>query len=160
MKKTLEKNLERIVWHAPEFEYVHKDIIWYWLSIITASVLFLVAVRQRNLLFALFIVVAEFLLVHWAKEYPKTLRFSITKRGIEIGDLDKYNYEHISGFYVIQHEDHGELILKTDLRIHPYVKILLVKEDIADIKTFLKNHIAEMKYEESLTDHFEKMIGF
>ncbi len=160
MKESIEKNHEKIVWHAPEFEYIHKGIAWYWMTLIGAAVLFLIALWQRNLLFAIFIVISEALFLHWAREFPKTLRFAITKKGIEIGNIKSYEYSQLEGFHIIHRTDHGELILKTKTRIHPYTKIIVISEDIQEITDFLKKHIPEMAYEESLSEHFEKMIGF
>lgn len=160
MKKSIEKNHEKIIWHAPEFEYIHKDIVWYWLSVIGAGVLFLIALWQQNLLFAIFIVVSEILLMHWAREYPKTLRFAITKKGVELGNMQSFEYSQIAGFHIIHRADHGELILKTKNRIHPYTKIIAISEDIPEITEFLKKHISEIEYEDSMTDHLERMIGF
>ena len=130
------------------------------LTIIAAAVLFLIALWQHNLLFAIFIVISEVLFMHWAREYPKTIRFAITKKGVEIGHLKSFDYSQIAGFHIIHRTDHGELILKTKNRIHPYTKIIVISEDIAEVSEFLKKHIPEIEYDESLTDHFEKMIGF
>lgn len=160
MKESIEKNHEKIIWHAPEFEYIHKDIMWYWLTVIGSAVMFLVALWQHNLLFAIFIVIAETLFMHWAREYPKTIRFAITKKGVEIGHLKAYDYAHLSGFHIIHRTDHGELILRTKVHLHPFIKIIALSEDIPEISEFLKKHIPEMEYEESLADHFERMIGF
>lgn len=160
MKKNIEKNHEKIIWHAPEFEYIHKDIVWYWLSVIAASVLFLIALWQQNLLFAIFIVISEVLFMHWAREYPKTMRFTINKKGVEIGDADFLEYSHLSGFHIIHRNDHGELIIKTKNRIQPFTKIIVLTEDIPEITEFLKKHLSQIDYEESMVDHFERMIGF
>lgn len=160
MKQSIEKNHEKIIWHAPEFEYIHKDIVWYWLTVIGAAILFLIALWQQNLLFAIFIVISEVLFMHWAREYPKTLRFAITKKGVEIGDVNSFDYTQIAGFHIIHRTDHGELILKTKNRVHPYTKMIVLSEDIPEITEFLKKHIPQIDYEESLADHFEKMIGF
>jgi len=160
MKQTIEKTHDKIIWHAPEFEYIHKDIVWYWLTMIGASVLFLIALWQNNLLFAIFIVISEVLFMHWAREYPKTIRFEINKKGFEIGHLKNMEYSQISGFRILHRTDHGELILKTKNHIHPYTKVIVISEDIPEITEFLKKHIPEIEYEESMTDHIEKMIGF
>ncbi|MBU6142141.1 hypothetical protein KGO95_03455 [Patescibacteria group bacterium] len=160
MKQTLEKDHEKIVWHAPEFEYIHKDLEWYWTTLIASAVLFLIAIWQQDLLFAIFIVIAEALFIHWAREYPRTLKFMIDDRGIEIGHIKSYTYVHLSGFHILTHSDHGELILRTKTRLHPYTRIIVVKEDIPDIKAFLRRHLPEIEYEESLSDHFGRMIGF
>lgn len=152
---------KEIIWHAPEFKYQSKDISWYWLSIIAASILTLVSLWQKNLLFAIFIIIAETMLVIWAKELPKNLQFKLDKKGVHIGRIKSYNYEELSGFHIIEDEDKtGELILKTKNKLHPYIKILIASKDIPEIKEFLKNHLEEIDYEESLSDGISRMIGF
>ncbi len=160
MSNNLEKSKEDISWHAPEFNYVHKDVEWYWLTVIASSVIFLLAVWQRNLLFAFFIVIAEFLLLHLGRQYPKTMKFSLTKNSVSIGGIKEYPYSHIAGFHILRHEDHSELIFRTKNRLEPYVKILVDSDHIQEIKKFLAGHLPEIDYEESLTDHFGRMIGF
>jgi len=152
---------KEIIWHAPEFKYQSKDISWYWLSIIAASILTLVSLWQKNLLFAIFIIIAETMLVIWAKELPKNLQFKLDKKGVHIGRIKSYNYEELSGFHIIEDTDKtGELIFKTKNKLHPYVKILISSKDIPEIKEHLKNHLEEIDYEESLSDGISRMIGF
>ena len=157
----MENPLKEIIWQAPEFKYQHKDISWYWLTIIAAAVMVLFSLWQKNLLFALFIILAETMLIFWAKESPKNLQFKIDKKGVQIGKIKSYGYEEISGFHISEKNDgDSELILKTKSKLHPFVKILIYNDDIAAIKGYLKNHLSEVEYEESLTDGFSKMIGF
>ena len=151
-----------ITWYAPEFRYQHKDLSWYWFSIIGAGVLFLIALWQKNLLFAVFVIVAELMVIIWAKEFPKNIRFKLDKKGVQIGNLKSYFYEELDGFHIHEPDEDGiaELILKTNRRLHPYVKILIIQTDAPQIKEFLKEHLPEIEYEESLSDNLAKMIGF
>ncbi len=160
MEKELEKSKDTITWHAPEFKYVHKDIEWYWLTVIVAAVIFLIAIWQRNLLFAFFTVISEFLVLHWAREYPKTLRFALTKNSVRIGGINEYPYSQLAGYHILRHEDHSELVFQTKNRLQPYLKILIETDHIPEIKKFLSEHLPEIEYEESLTDHFGKILGF
>ena len=97
----------------------------------------------------------------WANEFPKDLQFKIDKNGIHIGKIKSYSYEEISGFHIIEGEDGaGELILKTKNKIHPYIKILLANEDTQKVKDYLKPHLSEMDYEESLSDIIFRIVGF
>ena len=153
--------LKEIIWQAPEFKYRDKDISWYWMTIIIASLLVLISLWQRNFLFAIFTIIAEIMLMFWANEFPKDLQFKIDKNGIHIGKIKSYSYEEISGFHIIEGEDGaGELILKTKNKIHPYIKILLANEDTQKVKDYLKPHLSEMDYEESLSDIIFRIVGF
>ena len=151
----------KIIWHAPEFKYQSKDISWYWLTIIAAGILFLISLWQKNLLFVIFIIIAETMLVIWAKDLPRNLQFKLDKKGVHIGKIKSYQYEELNGFHIIEDTDEtGELILKTKNKLHPYEKILIASKDIPEIKAFLKNHLEEIDYEESLSDGISRMIGF
>lgn len=157
----MNKDLKEITWSAPEFRYYDKDISWYWLSIIGAGVIFLTALWQRNLLFGIFVILAEGLIVFWGREFPREVRFRIDKRGLSIDESKTYLYENLGGFHIIEDNDGiGELILKTKSKLHPYLKILVAAEMIKEIKEFLKNHLEEIEYEESLSDGISRMIGF
>lgn len=152
---------KEITWQAPEFRYRYKDESWYWLTIMAAGILFLISLWQKNLLFAIFIIIAEVMVILWAKELPKNLHFKLDKKGVHLGKIKFYSYEDLSGFHL--HEEDGdisELVLKTKEKLHPYVKILLLTNDAPEIKKFLKKHVPEMEYEESLTDSLSKIIGF
>lgn len=152
---------KEIIWYAPEFRYRDKDISWYWLTIIGAGIIFLLSLWQKNLLFAIFIFIGEGMIIFWAKEFPKNIRFRIDKRGIEIGKIKTYLYEDFDGFHLLEeNEGLAELVLKTKSKLHPYVKILISPEDAPEIGSFLKNHLKEIEYEESLSDGISRMIGF
>ena len=160
MNNQLEKSKDQISWHAPEFNYIHKDVEWYWLTIISSAVIFLIAIWQKNLLFAFFIVIAEFLILHWGRQFPKTIKFSLTKNSVQIGGIKEYPYSHILGFHILRHDDHSEIIFQTKNRIQPFVRILIDSNHIPEIKKFLGEHLPEIEYEESLSDHFGKIMGF
>ncbi|MDO8430063.1 MAG: hypothetical protein Q7S73_01710 [bacterium] len=151
---------KEIIWQAPEFEFQHKDASWYWLTIIVSAILALVALWQLNFLFAIFVVLAETMLIFWAKETPKILQFKISDRGIQLGRLKSYSFEELDGFHISELRNQPELVLKTRNKLHPYVIILMLEDDAPEIKEFLKNHLAEIEYEESLSDHLFKRIGF
>jgi hypothetical protein len=156
----MEEIKKEITWQAPEFKYHYKDISWYWLSVIAAAILFLAAIWQKNLLFAIFVIIAETTLIFWAKKLPRGLNFKIDKKGIHIDKIKFYTYDDLIGFHILEENDIGQLILKTKKKLSPFVKILLESGDIPKIKEFLKQYLEEIEYEESLTDHIEKIIRF
>lgn len=160
MDNSLEKSKDQISWHSPEFNYVHKEVEWYWMTIIASSVVFLIAIWQRNLLFAFFIVIAEFLIIHWGRQFPKTIKFSLTKNSVRIGATDEYSYSQLAGYHILRHDDHSELVLRTKNRIQPFLKILIDSEHIPEIKEFISEHLPEIEYDEPLSDHFGRMMGF
>ena len=157
----MEKILKEIIWKAPEFKYYPKSVAWYGLSAAISVLLILFAVWQKNLLFGIFVIIAELTLISWANRQPKTLEFKIDKKGVAIGQIKFYQYEELTGFHI--HDDlRGglELILKTKSKLNPYVRINIIDKDIPEMKSFLKQFIPEIEYKESLSEDINRIIKF
>lgn len=155
-----EQNKE-FIWHAPEFKYHHKEASWYWISGLIAAALFIAALYQENILLAIFIILAEITTIILGKRLPKTIEFKINKDGIQCGKLAFYEYEGLTGFHIKKdNEEIGELILKTDSRITPVVKINIFMKDQEYIRDVLKNFLDEVEYEESFLDTISDKLGF
>jgi hypothetical protein len=148
-------------WHAPEFKYHYKDSSWYWTSGIVAGILFLISLFQKNYLLAIFLVLAEFTVLIWAKRLPKTIEFKINEKGVNFGHYKFYPYEDLAGFHIKHdNEEIGELVLKTHSKITPFVKIHIFLKDSSDIRDILKKYLDEVEYEESFMDSISDLLGF
>ena len=154
------KSPKEIIWIAPEFEYRPKDVGWYWMSIIVAAFFILAAIWQKNFLFAIFIIVAEAMMLYWARQLPPHIEFKLDDKGLLLGKNKFHAYEEMSGFSVIEKMGSWELILKTKERIQPFIKISIFENDAEDIKKLLKERLEEMEFPESIVDHISKIIGF
>jgi len=152
-----------IEWQAPEFEYREKGVSWYWIGLIIAICLLAFSVWQKNFLFAVFTVIAYLVIVYSAGQKPTVWKFALDEKGVEI-DPQKgksiasrfYKYEEIAGFDIWE----KELVLKTNKKISPYLKMNFPAEKEKEIKEFLIKHIPEEEYDVSISDSFSKLIGF
>ncbi len=152
---------KKIIWTAPEFIYYEKSVGWYWVSIIIAAILVLVAFWLKNLLFAVFIVIAEITLVFWARRYPKSIEFSLTEKELLIGANKKYPINSFDGFHVKLNENgFSELILRSKSKLTAYLKIMIFSKDAEEIKSLLQNHLEEIEYKESLSDTISNLLRF
>ena len=153
---------KEIIWTAPEFEFSPKSVGWYWLSIIVAALTFLFALWQKNILFALFVIIAEFMILHWARQHPRHLQFRLTPKGLFIGEHNFHAFEHLMGFFIleIEGEERNELILRNDTKINPYIKVLIFRKDIPTFKQFLSRYLKEIEYTPTLSDGLSKFLGF
>lgn len=154
------KSEKEIVWIAPEFEYRPKDVGWYWMSIIIAAIFILVAIWQKNFLFAIFIIVAEAMMLYWARQLPPHIEFKLDNKGLLLGKNKFHSYEEMSGFSIVEKNKNWELIIKTKERIQPFLKISIYEKDSVNIKKLLKERLEEMEFSESIIDHISKIIGF
>lgn len=147
---------KEIKWTAPEYAYFHKDVSWYWLTVIISVLIVAFALWQRNFLFAVFVVMAEALLLFWGRRNPKNLEFKLNDKTLAIGNQTFYPYESFAGFAVRE----NEIVFKSKNRLSPYMKISAEESKLGEIKKLLSRHLPEIEYEESLTDHIVKMLRF
>ncbi|MEK7462855.1 MAG: hypothetical protein AAB621_00625, partial [Patescibacteria group bacterium] len=141
---------KEIAWRSPEFKYYHKEPSWYWINAIIAGSLFLIALYQKNILMAIFIAITELTIIMLAKRLPRTIEFKIDKDGIHFGKITFYSYEELTGFEIRKENDEvSELVLLTDSKINPTIKINIPVKNEEDIRNILKNFIDEVEYEDT-----------
>ncbi len=154
-----------ISWQAPEFEHREKGPAWYWLSMLVAIGVMALALWQKNFLFAVFVVIAEVLLVIWGDRKPIFIEMKLSREGLQIGEDKIYNYQDMESFALDQkHESEWVgMVLKFKQIIRPKIKIMLPRVDLKRIVANLSSlapGVKEVELEESLTDTVEKIIRF
>ena len=156
------KHLEEIfTWEAPEFRHYLKDFYWYWASLLVTAVLFALSLWQGNFLFAVFVVIAEFIVIRSGNEPPKSVRFSITKQGVQVGTHRLYTYDTLLGFAASDEPDGlSELFLQSKNKFSPVVKLHAYSYELEKIKTTLGEFLPELEYEETPFDAIAKIIRF
>ncbi len=154
-----------LTWRAPEFEYREKGPGWYWLSIFAAVGLMALALWQKNFLFAVFIVVAEVLIVTWGSREPNLVEFKLTAEGLGVGDDKLYLYREIENFSLDENSSSRwvEMNLRFKRALKPKMKIQLPRGELGKIIENFRNlapGVKEVEFEESLTDTAERIIKF
>lgn len=149
-------------WQAPEFEYRHKTVSWYWISIIVSVIILGVAVWQKNFLFAFFIVVAEILVLAWANREPQLIDFALSDKGLAIGAQKFYAFAEMESFSV---DDFGgtewpSIFFQFHKRLKPALKIRIPKDRLAEAQKALKSSLTQTEHEHSMLDTLEEFIGF
>jgi len=146
---------KELVWTAPEYEYRPKGPSWYWLTIIATILIAAFALWRRNFLFIFFVIIAEMVLIYWARRQPREIKFKLTEKGLFIDDKF-YAFETFSAFAVYD----KEIILRRKARLGMDLKILAADDILDRAKDFLTNYLPTFEYEESLIDHIAKIIRF
>ena len=153
-----------IKWMAPEFRHYQKDIGWYGLSLLLAIVIFAIALWQKNLLFGIFIIIAEVMILTWSRRLPKDMAFKLDEKGLEIDGNKFYPYENFGEFAIRsldQQKDRlTEIILRKKSRFSPDLRVLVSTSEAEKIKDYLRKFLPEFEYEESLIDHLSKLLRF
>ena len=150
-------------WTAPEFEYFHKGASWSLVIVCAAASLVILALWQRNFLFAVFIVISAFLVLNLGHKKPNYLDFHLNDRGLTIDEKTQYPYQDLLGFatqHIASDGELAELILKRKKHFSTYLKILLPAQHLDEIRVFLNKYLPEIEYEDSVADHLSKIIKF
>ena len=149
-----------IKWQAPEYSYFEKDIGWYWLVVIVAIVVVAVALWQRNFLFAIFAILAAFILIVWGRRKPETVEFELNERGVEIGG-GFYSQDQFKQFAIRKEEgDYNKLMLIGKSRFARYLVLPMPKDKLDEIKKCCLNFWTETEFNESLIDELANFVRF
>jgi len=151
-----------VKWTAPEFEYRPKSVSWYWISIIVAVIILAIAVWQKNFLFGFFVVLAEILLLTWANREPSLVNFTLTDKGLSVGDHKFYAFTDMESFSsdVSEGEEWPNLFFQFRRRLKPLLRIRVPKNQAVEIEKTLKTILRQTEHERSLLDALEELIGF
>ncbi|MCS6789129.1 MAG: hypothetical protein NZ484_00995 [Patescibacteria group bacterium] len=152
-----------IEWEALEYEYYPKNILWFWSSIFIAIIILIIAIWQKNFLFAIFIIIAEVLILIWGNHTPRILKFKINKDGIYIDQYTLYNFEEISNFSTTSSLMDELTIIKLNFKnkLKFNTTILVPNNILEEIKNiFYEKNIPEIEYEEHFIDSLQKILKF
>lgn len=153
---------KEIIWNAPEFEHREKTLSWYWLTIIGAALLVGLAVWQKNVLFGVFVVIAEILVLVWAGREPRAIPFRINEKQFFIGPTTVYTLDQFQAFSLdsASEEELVDLVLHFKSKVRPLLKIKLPKATTSSVHEFLAARLEERAFEASLLDAVEKLLKF
>lgn len=156
----MKKNLEKIEWEAPEYEFHEKSPDWFWtLGIITLA-LFLSAVLLHSFLFGFLILLAGFSLALFGARKPNIVSFKINAQGIHIGNRI-YPYENLKCFWVDYEPPYKkEIIIESKKTFMPHITIILGDADPVKIRNYLLQFLKEEKIEEPLTNTIVRLLKF
>ncbi|MEK7608837.1 MAG: hypothetical protein AAB495_04630 [Patescibacteria group bacterium] len=151
-----------VMWDAPEFEHRPKTVSWYWITIIAAALLVGVAVWQRNVLFGIFVVIAEVLILVWAEREPRNITFHLSEKHISIDENKRHALDEFVSFSI--DDGHEEEIMEAFLRFkshfRPILRVRIPSEKLVTARQVLQSKLPESKFEPALLDVIERFLGF
>ena len=160
MEKPQKKCFSPLEWSDFEYNYYQKDSNWYWYVASGALLIIIAAVLMRNFLFAALAVAAAFAVIMFGAQKPKKVNFYIDARGIGIG-RHIHAFSELKSFWI--HYDppaKKELILESNRKLLPLIKIPLGDTDPNAVREFLIKMLKEKKQEESLLETIAERLGF
>ncbi|MEX1013838.1 MAG: hypothetical protein WDZ80_01615 [Candidatus Paceibacterota bacterium] len=161
-KNKNKKEAEGVVkWRAAEYEYFEKSINWYAIVILATFILVVFSLWQGNFFFAVFMILAGFMVVSLGKKKPRVLDLTINNKGVGVGKDDFYLYEDLEGFDV-RENDHrlNEIIVKKQTTLNPFIKLRIDSNMMEDAVEILKDNLEKKNYEESAVDTVSDILRF
>ncbi len=151
-----------LTWKAPEYEHRPKESAWFWTSIVIAILLVAFAVWQRNVLFGLFVVVAEILMIILGNKEPNEVTVTVDSRGVKIGEHKFYPRSHIEAFSLVEHDhtDWFDLYFLIDRRYIPTISIHVPGHLVRELRPRLQALYPEYDHQESFVETLERYFWF
>jgi hypothetical protein len=149
-----EQDLE---WEALEYRHTDKTSDWYWGLGLLALAGIGLSIFFSNILFAAVILLGASTLALFGARPPHMMRFSITDRGISIGN-NLYPYGTLESFWVIDDpHTHPQLLIKSKKLLMPLIIIPIAQVNPNDIREKLLDKLSEEEHHEPLS---EKLLQF
>ncbi|MFH0854237.1 MAG: hypothetical protein V1891_01975 [bacterium] len=132
-----------VSWSFPEFIKYERSRKWYIIASVFTALLLIYSVFSYNFLLAVIVVMAVMIVLMREKAEPRKIKFSITERGVEIGDFFS-PFRDIKRFSVVyQPPEVKFLYLEFKFKIKPRFMVQLGDQNPNEIRKILKEYIEE-----------------
>jgi hypothetical protein len=150
-----------IVWQAHEYVHVEKTQDWFWALGLIAVAGAIGALLFNNVLFAIFILIAAFVLALYANRHPDLVTFTVSQRGVRINDT-LYPFGNLKSFAIHELTPHHipKLILEPRAALSAHIIIPLENVDADHVHDFLLDFLPEDEHEEPFAHHIMEWLGF
>jgi len=150
-----------IEWTDHEYKHFEKGSEWYWALGLVSVAGAVAALIFNNVLFALFILIAAFVLAIFASRKPNEVTFEISQRGIRIDDV-LYPFQSLKSFGIeeLTPKHIPRLIFKSKKLFALDIIIPLEKVHANEVHDFLIHFLPEDDHHEPLVHKVMEWLGF
>ncbi len=138
-----------IVWSAPEFEYIHNTVNWYWVVGTLGFLFSLVSFFSGNWTFAFLLLLSTFMLMVLSTKRPAVVNVSLNKNHITIDDK-KYSLKKFSAYRIDENRD--KLLLRSEKLYHTLTVVPLPHDAPKAKITHLFEEETELEQEDELSE--------
>ncbi|OGF61938.1 hypothetical protein A2926_00450 [Candidatus Giovannonibacteria bacterium RIFCSPLOWO2_01_FULL_44_40] len=147
-------------WEAHEYFHHEKGTDWYWWTGLAAIILLGFAIYQKSFLFGVLVLVGWFTVVLYAVRPPRTLKFSLTERGVLV-ERTLYSWQSLKSFWIFYNPPlHKDLSLESKKALVPFIKIPLGQTEPDKVREIVIKFLPEIEQEESLIDNLSHLARF
>ncbi|MSU76171.1 hypothetical protein EXS54_01720 [Patescibacteria group bacterium] len=147
-----------IAWEAKEFTDYQRNKRWYILVGIVGAVLTVGALVIQQWLTAVVFALATYVVMRHAGDKPRTITYSISRLGIQVGDKF-YPYNDLKQYWIVYNPPIRTLSFQLTSRFKPLIKMNIGEVDPDAIREALKEHLPELpKQGEDFIDKFSRWV--
>jgi hypothetical protein len=155
------KDFKPITWKCKEYEHSEKSAEWFWALGLIGVAGAVASIMFNNVLFAIFILIAVFVLALYASRKPEEFTFTLTQRGLRIEDkLHPFNTFKAFGIEEFSEKHTPKLIFDTKKLFALDIVIPLVGVDLDEVHDLLLDFLPEDELEEPVVHKFMEWFGF
>jgi hypothetical protein len=151
--------METVTWTTLEFEQQDRHPDWNWYVGLVTIILATAAFFYGDIFFGIFLIIAGITVVIYALRPPKTLVVVINADGVSINQ-ESIPYATIKQFWLDETDKQDKLLLLVKGSFVPMLALPLQNITAEIVRTALKDHISEVKMQESRSIKFFESLGF
>ena len=150
-----------VSWVAHEYQHFEKNSEWFWALGLIGVAGAVTAIIVNNIIFAIVILIATFVLALHAAKKPEEYTFTLTQRGIRINDK-LHTFQSLKSFSIEDlSENHTpKLILESHNIFTLDIIIPLTDVDLDTVHDFLYDYLPEEDNEEPASHKVMEWFGF
>ena len=152
---------QEIVWHVLTHEHKEHSADWFWTLGVGTVVAAILCVYFGNILLALILIIGAASIITLKIRGPREHQVRVDARGMTL-DGTVYPWLSINSFWVNTDEMRGGpcIYLTTKSLLNPRITIPLDnQEHAAEVRTFCKQHAAELEQWPHFGEHIAELLG-
>ncbi len=156
----MEPAVRSVTWEAPEHHHIERGGDWFFaLAVITGAIV-IAALFFGNFLMALLAILCGLTTAVSAGRAPRIIEFSVSPRGIRVGDL-LYPFTTLESYHIDEDDMRGpQLLVMSQKHFMPLLILPIPEEYIDDIEDILSPRLPEEFLEEPLFGKLLELVGF
>ncbi len=154
------KQHEPLSWRAHEYEHYERSENWYVALGIVAIGSAVAAFILGDALFGLLILIAGFTMALFAAKAPAQHSFTITKKGVAVGQKI-YTWTTLESFWLLDETEPAKLLLKSSKFLMPLIVIPLEEGlDPDEVHARLIQYLKEEEMAEPIAERIMEIVGW
>ena len=160
-RESIRRNNLIIEWQTPEYHHDSHDNDWYWIVSIIAGACAVIAILFGNVLFAIIIILATFILLMYTVREAEHITITINTKGVRVKDR-LYPYGNIRSFNTKEHWHGNVLILDVEKAFLPIIVLPIDDEavDVHILHQYLEAFIPEESHHIPFVEILAERLGF